>query len=157
MWIRNETKRFRKSTEPTKTSSRVQATSVFTGPAVSTNCAQFFDSPIAASHLQRVYQAGHLCQNWQLRVNDTSFVNDQVLCKRMLTITYNKRTLSDFLPLTLQLILTQWISLEIRHAPPRCFQTQALITVKVTTALEMPQHFMISMCERDTFFRLTRQ
>ena len=30
MWIRNETKRFRKSTEPIKTSSRVHATSVFT-------------------------------------------------------------------------------------------------------------------------------
>ena len=78
-------------------------------------------------------------------VNYTSFVGDQVLCKRMLTITYYKRTRSDFLPLTLQLILTQWISVGIQHAPPRCFQTQALITGKVMTALEMPQHFMVPM------------
>ena len=33
---------FRKSTETTKTSSGVQATSRFTGPAVSTNCAHSF-------------------------------------------------------------------------------------------------------------------
>ena len=66
----------------------------------------------------------------------------------MLTITYYKRILSDFLPLTLQLILTQWISLEIQHASPRCFQTQTLITGKVTTALEMPQHFTMSMREQ---------
>ena len=108
---------------------------------------QLLDQSIAASRLQRVHQARHLCQNWQLRVNDTSFVGDQVLCKRMLTITYYKRNRSDLLPLMLQLILTQWISMEIQHAPPRCFQTQALITGKVTTALEKPQHFMMSMCE----------
>ena len=59
-----------------------------------------------------------LCQNRQLRVNDTSLIGDQVLCIRMLTITYHKRTLSDFFSLTLQLILTQWISVEIQHAPP---------------------------------------
>ena len=58
----------------------------------------------------------------------------------MLTVTYHNRTLSDPLPLKLQLILSQ-------HAPPRCFQTQALITRNVTTALEMPQHFMMSMFE----------
>ena len=107
----------------------------------------FLDQSISASHLQRVHQARHLCQNWQLRVNDTSFVENQVLCKRMLTITYYKRTRSDFLPLTLQFILTRWISVEIQHAPPRCFQTQALITGKVTTALVMPRHFMTSICE----------
>ena len=44
-----------------------------------------------------------------------------VLWKRMLTIMYYKRALSDFLPLTLQLILTHWISMKIQHAPPRCF------------------------------------
>ena len=65
----------------------------------------------------------------------------------MFTITYYKVTHSDLLLLTLQLILTQWISVEIQHAPPRCLQTRALITGKVTTALEMPQHFMMPMCE----------
>ena len=65
----------------------------------------------------------------------------------MLTITYYKKTRFNLLPLTLQLILTQWVSMEIQHVPPRCFQTQALITGKVTTALEMPQHFMMSMSE----------
>ena len=65
----------------------------------------------------------------------------------MLTITYHKRTFSDFLPVTLQLILTQWTSVEIQHVPPRCFHTQALITGKVTAALEILQHFMMSICE----------
>ena len=60
---------------------------------------------------------------------------------------HHKGIYLDYLPLTLQLILTQLISLEIPHAPPRCFQTQVQITSKVTTALEMPQHFMMTMCE----------
>ena len=34
---------------------------------------------------------------------------------------------------------------------PRCFQTQALITGKVPTALEILQHFMMSMCEHRDF------
>ena len=80
-------------------------------------------------------------------VNGTSFIGDQVFCKRMLTITYHKRTFSDLLPLTLQFILTWWISVEIQHALTRCFQTPAVITGKVTTTSERLQHFMMSMCE----------
>ena len=65
----------------------------------------------------------------------------------MVAIKYYKRNFSDLLPLMLQFILTQWISVEIQHALPRCFQTQALITGKVTTALEMPPYFVMPMCE----------
>ena len=65
----------------------------------------------------------------------------------MLAIPYYKRTLLNLLPLPLQLIFSQWIPLEIQHAPPRCFQTQALVTSKATTSLKMPQHFMVPMGE----------
>ena len=100
-----------------------------------------------ASHPQRIHLGGHCCQSWQLRVNNTSFIRDQVFRKRMLTVTHRKGTPLDLPPLLLQLNLAEWIYVEIQHAPPRCFQTKALITGKVTTALEMPQHFMMPMCE----------
>ena len=102
---------------------------------------------IAVSHPQRIQQARHFCQNWQLRVNNTSFIGDQVLHKRMLTVTHHKGTLLDLPPLPRQLVLVQWISVEIQHTPPRCFQTKALITGKLMTALEVPQHFMMPECE----------
>ena len=108
---------------------------------------QFLDEAVAASHLQPIYQAGHLRQDWQLRVDHTSFVSDQVLCKGMLSIPYYKRTLLNLLPLPLQLIFSQRISLKIQHPPPRCFNTQTLVTCKMTTSLKMPQHFIVPMGE----------
>ena len=108
---------------------------------------QFLNETVAASHLQPIYQAGHLRQDRQLRVDHTSFVTDQVLCKRMLAVPYHKKTLLNLLPLPPQLIFGQWISLKIQHAPPRCLKTQTLVTGKVTTPLKMPQHFMVPMCE----------
>ena len=53
---------------------------------------------------------------------------------------------SWFPPLLLQCILTQRISVEIQHAAPRCFETHALTTGKMTTPLKMPQQFMMPMC-----------
>ena len=107
---------------------------------------QCLNEPVVASHLQPIYQAGHLRQDWQVRVDHTSFVRDQVLCKRMLAIPYYKRTLLNLLPLPLQLIFSRGISLRIQHAPPRYFKTQTLVTSKVTTPLKMLQHFVVPMC-----------
>ena len=112
----------------------------------------FFNEAIADSHFEPIHQTRHLGQEWQLRVDHSSFIRDQVLCEWMFPIPHYQRPFLYALPLPLQLILCQRISLKIQHAPPRCFKAQTLVTRKVTTPLEMPQHFMVPMGEHRHVF-----
>ena len=108
-------------------------------------CPQFLNESITAPHLEHIHQTGHLGQHWQLRVDHSSLVSDQVLGEWVLLIPHNQRTLQNALPLPLQLIFFQGISVKIQDAPPRCFKAQTLVARKVTTPLVMPQHFMVPM------------
>ena len=108
-------------------------------------CPQFLNETIAASHLEHIHQTGHLGQHWQLRVDHSSLVRDQVLGEWVLLIPHNQRTLQNAPPLPLQLFPCQWISMKIQDAPPRCFKAPTLVASKMTTPLIMPQHFMVPM------------
>ena len=85
-------------------------------------------------------------------VNDNSLISNQVLRKAMLTVTSHTRSLLCFLLLSLRLIIAKWISIEFQNAPPWCFLAQTLISSKITSPLEMPQHFMKPMCKDGDVF-----
>ena len=69
----------------------------------------------------------------------------------MLKVANHKRTLLHFC-LPLQLIITQWITMQIQHTPPRCFKVQTLIMRKMGSPLKMPQQSMMSTSEdRNSF------
>ena len=108
---------------------------------------QLVNEFVATSQLQHVHQAGHPREYWQLWVHNTSPISDQVFNKEMLTVSKYKGTLLYFAFLPLQLIIAQWIFVEIQHVPPRCFKAQMFISGKAPSLLEIPQHFMISMRE----------
>ena len=65
----------------------------------------------------------------------------------MFLISHNQRPLLYALPLPVQLLVCQWISMKIQYAPPRCLKAQTLVASKMTTPLIMPQHFMVPMGE----------
>ena len=148
MWIRNKTKWFRKPTELTKTSSRVQATSVLTGSAVSTNCAQSFSiSPQLPHIFSASTKQGTFVKigKWGSTTPSSSVIKSSANgCSRWRTTRGLFVIFSIWRSRSSALNGFPW---ETQNALPRCFQTQALITSKVTIALEVPQHFMMSMCE----------
>ena len=74
---------------------------------------QLLDMFIAAFHLQHNHQTSQFCDNWQLWVNNNSSTRNQIFCKRMPAVMNHKGTFFDLSLLSLQVILAQWISVEI--------------------------------------------
>ena len=118
---------------------------------------QPLDKFIAASQVQFIRQAWHVCESWQLWVNDTNPIGNQMFSKKIFTVTNYKVTLLYLALLSLQLVISQWISVGIQHAPPRCFRAQKLISGKVVSPWKRRNTSWYPCVRTETTFLHTRQ
>ena len=108
---------------------------------------EFFHKLVTPTQLKSIDEARDLRQHWQLWIDVSGGIRNQILPKRIFAVPDYKRGKHNLLSLSLKLVFREWNAVEVQHPPTRCIEAKPFVASEMLVSLKVPDYLVSSVSE----------